>query len=38
VAWCCGFYPDKSLNGASSRILNGPFRILELAPFSDLSG
>jgi hypothetical protein len=24
VAWCCGFYPAKSLNGASSRILNGP--------------
>ncbi len=24
VAWCCGFYPAKSLNGPSSRILNGP--------------
>jgi hypothetical protein len=64
VAWCCGFYPAKSLNGPSSRILNGPgtksrlfegpkksrapqkvkilckgpFRILELGPFSDLAG
>ncbi len=24
MVWCCGFYPAKSLNGASSRILNGP--------------
>ncbi len=24
MAWCCGFYPAKSLNGPSSRILNGP--------------
>ncbi len=24
VALCCGFYPAKSLNAASSRILNGP--------------
>jgi hypothetical protein len=24
VALCCGFYPAKSLNVASSRFLNGP--------------
>jgi hypothetical protein len=24
VAWCCGFYPAKSQNAASSRIQNGP--------------
>ncbi len=24
MAWCCGIYPAKSLNGARSRILYGP--------------
>ncbi len=44
MAWCCKFYPAKSLNGASSRILNGPgtkSRLFEgpetfLAPYRSL--
>ncbi len=33
VAWCCGFYPAKSLNDPSKSLdfVPGPFRILELA-------